>query len=222
MRMPMKARSIARLSTLVAASSLVLSACSSEITAPPTSSLSPTAANLTQTVRFNPSVAKKLVPSGKTQTYVFTIDPNVDNTLMMGAHAVTIPASAVCSLAGSSYGLGTWNTACTAERLPFTITATIFGNADGGRLEFSPALRFSPTTNVQIWMYSKKASPSDKAILSILYCPTMDKKSCYDESLTDASLAVDYNRKDNVVFRRIKHFSGYVVAEFLGVVPLDL
>ena len=92
MRMPMKARSIARLSTLVAASSLVLSACSSEVTAPP-STFSPTEANLTQSVRFNPSVGKKLVPNGRTETFVFTINPSVDNTLMMGAHALTIPAN---------------------------------------------------------------------------------------------------------------------------------
>lgn len=212
MRMPMKARSIARISTLVAASSLVLSACSSEVTAPP-STFSPTEANLTQSVRFNSSVGKKLVPNGRTETFVFTINPSVDNTLMMGAHALTIPASAVCSLVGSGYGAGTWDNACTAERAPFTITATIYGNTDGGRVEFQPALRFNPSTTVEIWMYSKKASASSTHILNILYCPTGEKKSCYDEALTDGSLVTNYNRKDNVVFRRIKHFSGYVVAE---------
>ena len=44
------------------------------------------------------------------------------------------------------------------------------------------------------------------------YCP--DRGKCVDESLTDSELLTHIDYSANVVFRRLKHFSGYMVAEF--------
>jgi len=43
------------------------------------------------------------------------------------------------------------------------------------------------------------------------YC---NAAGCVDESLTDPDLRSNVDVENKVVFRRIKHFSGYVVAEF--------
>jgi hypothetical protein len=48
----------------------------------------------------------------------------------------------------------------------------------------------------------------------VKYC---NESGCMDESLTDPSLISYVDTDSKVVFRRIKHFSGYVVAEFAGI-----
>ena len=45
----------------------------------------------------------------------------------------------------------------------------------------------------------------------MFYCP--DKGKCVDESLTDSDLTTYIDYPNNILFRRIKHFSGYTVAE---------
>jgi hypothetical protein len=50
------------------------------------------------------------------------------------------------------------------------------------------------------------------------YC---NETGCVDEAQMDADLRSNVDVENKVVFRRIKHFSGYVVAEF-SASPLSL
>jgi len=81
-------------------------------------------------------------------------------------------------------------------------------------IEFSPALRFDPAKSVVLSIYAPNASLKDAQTLAMLYCN--ESGTCMDESTTDADLVTHVDTTRDQVFRRIKHFSGYVVAENHG------
>jgi hypothetical protein len=68
-----------------------------------------------------------------------------------------------------------------------------------------------PRTEVVLYIYAKRASRKDARNFVMEYCG--DRGKCVDEADSDRDLATQVDRRKNVVFRRIKHFSGYVVAE---------
>ena len=212
--MPMMARH-ARPCTLLL-SALLLGACGGELTSPTAmrGGLTPDAASMAKGGVFSPGKGnKKVLAPGEVAVYTFTIDPNVDNQLDMGGiNALTLPANAVCA-AGSSYGTAYWDSSCAPATLPVTITATLTGTNTGkARVEFQPAMRFNPAASpVTLYMFAKHADAADAKAFTIQYCPTDKSHPCYDESLTDASLVTKFSTKQNEVYRRIKHFSGYVV-----------
>ena len=214
MRLPMMARSRAKTLTMLAAASLMLAACAGEATAP----VAPTLRTQERTSPFVPTDAQRALVGVVDGTYNFTINPAQTQMLRLGASGLYIPANAICELGTSSYGVGTWNDACTPQSEPMTITAVVRNAAtDHPSVEFQPALRFSPGS--QVWLYM---SVTDQATLDntkvLFYC---NETECMDESKTDADLVSYVDTKNFMVFRRIKHFSGYVVAEF-SANPLSL
>jgi hypothetical protein len=130
-----------------------------------------------------------------------------------------IPANSVCDLTTSSYGMGTWNDACTPQTDSMTITAVVRNAAtDHPSVEFQPALRFNPTK--QVWLYMAVTNQATLDATKVLYY--CNETSCVDESQADGDLKSYVDTKNFMVFRRIKHFSGYVVAEFsAGPLSLD-
>jgi hypothetical protein len=146
--------------------------------------------------------------------YTFRIDPRRDNILQFGKHSLWLPAHSVCDPATSGYGMGLWDTACSPLASAITITVKVRG-ASGGlpRVDFEPALRFSPDKAAYLTFSVKGKQAKDAAAMGILYCPTNSTKDCVDESLVDASLQTILDRPNKTVYRRIKHFSGYLVAE---------
>ena len=213
MRMPTKAHSTAPVAVMLVAGTLLLSACSGDISSP--TGLAPAAPSMANVpFHFNPGQGnKKVLGPGETVVYVFTIDPRRDNVLDMGTQLLEMPANSVCG-AGSGYGTGTWTKPCTPQTAPVTITATVIGTSTLPRVEFQPAMRFNPdAADVQLYMFAKHASASDARDFDILYCSGMSNSNCHDESKDDASLITKYSTRANEVFRKIRHFSGYVVAE---------
>ena len=214
MRLPTMARSRAKTLTMLAATSLMLAACAGEATAPVASTLR----TQERTSPFVPTDAQRALVGVTDGTYSFTIDPSQTQTLQLGASGLYIPANAICDVAASSYGVGTWNDSCSPQTAPMTITAVVRGAAtDHPSVEFQPALRFSPTT--QVWLYMAVTNQATLDATKVLfYC---NEAGCMDESTTDADLKSYVDTKNFMVFRRIKHFSGYVVAEF-SASPLSL
>lgn len=206
MRSPIHARKRSTL-FVVAAASVLLAACAGEATAPkPAQSPSQL-----RTSPFVPTALQKSLVGVSDGTYSFTIDPSADQSLSLGASHIDIPANAICALATSSYGPDHWNEDCTPETAPVTITAVVHNAAtDHPSVEFQPALRFSPATTVTLYLYVTDQASLDASKV-VKYC---NASGCIDESLTDPSLQSNVDMVNYVVFRRIKHFSGYVVAEF--------
>lgn len=214
MRLPMMARSrvsLVPLLTTVATASLLLAGCSGDATSP--SAAQPKSLSALRTSPFVPTGAQRALVGVSDGTYTFQIDPTQAQSLQFGASHLDIPANAVCDLATSSYGVGTWNDACAAQTDTFTITAVVKDAAtDHPSVEFQPALRFNPQTNVNLYLYVTDQTTLDNSKV-MKYC---NATGCVDESLTDPDLISNVDVENKVVFRRIKHFSGYVVAEFSG------
>ena len=213
MRLPMMARSrvsLVPLLTTVATASLLLAGCSGDATSPsaakPTQQLS-----VLKSSPFVPSGAQRALVGVSDGTYTYQIDPSEAQSLQFGASHLDIPANAVCDLATSTYGVGTWNDSCAAQTDTFTITAVVKDAAtDHPSVEFQPALRFNPASTVNLYLYVTDQATLDASKV-MKYC---NADGCVDESIADPDLRSNVDVENKVVFRRIKHFSGYVVAEF--------
>lgn len=180
-------------------SALLLAACSGDSTAP-------------SAARLQPVDASKALVGVVDGVYTFTIDPSQAQSIMLGASSLVLPASSVCTLATTSYGPDKWNDACVPEALPVTITAVVKNAATNHpSIEFAPAMRFNPATSVQLHLYVTNAETLGNMTV-MKYCGPFSAV-CVDESLTDSSLQTTVDAPAGLVSRRIKHFSGYVVAE---------
>ncbi len=180
-------------------SAMLLAACAGDSTSP-------------AAARMEPMDASKALVGVIDGVYNFTINPNEAQTIQLGASSLELPGGSVCTLATTSYGPDKWNDACTPESLPVTITAVVKNAATNHpSIEFAPAMRFNPARNVKLFLYVTNAETlSNMTVMK--YCGPFNVV-CVDESLSDSSLQTSVNAAAGLVSRRIKHFSGYVVAE---------
>ncbi|HEU4564575.1 MAG TPA: hypothetical protein VFS05_08000 [Gemmatimonadaceae bacterium] len=192
--------------SLALAGALMLAACSDN-------GVSPTA----PTSLRAPRPAAALLAVGDTVVTTFVYLPATGGTFTLGnGHKIVFPAFSVCDPLTSSYGPGTWDDPCAPAALPVTIVATAYTNAEGHpRVDFQPALRFVPTRLDRefVKLFFRDKSTSDPVFLSMLaieYCD--DAGNCVDEAASDRTLRTQLNASAGMVWRRIKHFSGYNVA----------
>ncbi len=173
------------------------------------------------TSSFTPTASKVLfaIPNG---VYTFTVQPRTDALLNIGGTSrLYVPADGICSLVGSGYGPTTWDAPCTPTNVPVVITVKSTG-AGGAtpRLEFQPALRFNPKKSVTLFMFGKNVTRAEAASWAILYCPaSAPGGTCINEADKDRSLTSYVDPTSSVVFRRIKHFSDFLLTS--GYVILD-
>ena len=143
----------------------------------------------------------------------FRVDNAYGTTQRLDDHVINIPAGAICDLATSGYGSDYWNNSCTPMRGSIVVTATVLKGLDGAPyIDFQPAMRFAPNKEVMLFFRDAKGGEQN---LSVKYCNNL--AICVDESLNDASLK-PFRINRYIVGRRLKHFSGYVIAyEGLGL-----
>ena len=187
------------------------------------SSLAPSVANLSRGPGQNASSPDMSQPG----TFNITIDPTTSNTLAFGASKVVIPANAICEIGSSSYGPEFWNAPCDPQTSKVQLQITVSKTSLGTSVDFSPNLRFSPQTNVQITLSAPQVQMQDAKDWVILYCATSTSTTsgngsggsgsgngtkCVNEALTDKDLNtfVDYDLQQ--LTRRVKHFSMYTVS----------
>lgn len=204
---PTQARTVAARFTLIAGA-MFLGACSGEVTAP---AAAPPRAIEARSM-FVPSASAKALIGVADGTYSVTFDPTRDQAFSLGPNHLEIPGNSVCDLVTSGYGAAYWNHGCTPQTLPVTLTVVIKNAASANpSVDFYPAMRFNPDKNVRLFMYAPNVSSTDAKNWLMYYCS--DLGQCVDESLTDSALVTYIDYSHNVLFRRIKHFSGYTVAE---------
>jgi hypothetical protein len=137
----------------------------------------------------------------------FRVENAKGATQKIGDHVINIPANAICALGTSGYGPDYWNNSCSPMKGSVVITATILAGPDGEPyVDFQPAMRFAPNKEVTLFFRDGKEGTKN---LTIKYCNNLG--NCIDESLNDPSLA-PFRVGRSIVGRRVKHFSGYVVA----------
>ena len=215
MRLPMMARYPITLLSVLVLTSTLLTGCAGESTAPNAPALS---SKLT-TSPFVPTDAQRALVGASDGTYSFSIDPTREQVLAIGASQLSIPANAICDLATSSYGAAHWNDACSLQTDTLTITAVVKNAAtDHPSIDFQPAMRFSPDKSVSLYIVASNQATVDASRV-MKYCGAT---SCVDESVSDADLKSFVDVENKVVFRRIKHFSGYVIAQLTETVDAVL
>jgi hypothetical protein len=150
--------------------------------------------------------------SGATE---FTVGPR-GGIFFAGNHAVVFPANSICDPAKSSYGVGTWDSACTPITSSIKVKAEV--RVLNGRtwVDFKTPLRFVPTNDasrrVWLFMYTPSAvgASGDLSRFNILYATSIGG-TVVDEAATDPSLRSYVDVRTGVTARIIKHFSGYVI-----------
>jgi hypothetical protein len=203
MRLPMMARYRVSTLTALALSAMLLAGCAGDSIAP-----AKVQTSQVKTSPFVPTAAQKALVGVSDGSYQFEIDPSKDERLQLGASRLEIPANSVCNIAESTYGPAFWNDECALQTEPFTVTAVVRNAAtDHPSVDFEPALRFSPSKQVELYLYVTDQATLDASRV-VKYC---NAEGCVDESIDDSSVASSVDLENRVVFRRIKHFSGFII-----------
>ncbi|MDQ6633195.1 MAG: hypothetical protein M3Z10_00360 [Gemmatimonadota bacterium] len=148
-------------------------------------------------------------------SFQVTIDPHARNELHFGSYTLSLPANSVCRFADSGYGIDAFDDSCAVESGPITIRAKLSVDTDGRqRIDLQPRMRFTPNKSVVLSKYVGQAALLSADSWRILFCPAAaDLQGCVDESLLDESLTTRIDFERGLIYRRIKHFSGYLAAE---------
>ena len=134
----------------------------------------------------------------------------------VGNHAVYFPAHSICDPATSSYGEGTWDAPCDVVKGSVRIHAEVRTAKLGTWVDFTPSLRFAPSTNPNKWVWIYMYTPSalgaaDLSKFGVLYAKSMGAPGV-DEASTDATLRTYVDTFGGLSSRRIKHFSGFMTS----------
>lgn len=196
-------------STLV--TMLVIAGCTDSVVTSPEATSGSTAPMM-MAPTGSPQLSLGGASSGNTSAD-FTVGPQ-GGTFFIGNNAVVFPAKAICDPALSSYGPGTWDSPCEALSKPITIHAEVRTAKLGTWVDFTPALRFAPSTQSQKWVYLYMYTPgvigaTDISKFGILYAPSLGAKGI-DEAALDPTVKTYVDSWGGLTMRRIKHFSGYL------------
>jgi hypothetical protein len=144
-------------------------------------------------------------------THTFTYHPDRPLVQALGDHWIMFPANAVCDPARSTYGPTQWDAPCPRLESPITITAVVsLGRNGRPYIEFTPEMRFVPSGDPSRWVHLFVQDPSASILDQnrLLYCVGL---KCWDESKTDPTMRSMLLFSSKIIWRRIKHFSGYHV-----------
>ena len=202
---------------LVGAVAALAVACTDSTVAPARSANSLSAA-------ASPSLSAGGANQNRTLSGTIELSPN-GGTYHVGDFDIVMPAGAVCDPATTKYGARYWDNDCTA--LTRSITVSVIASKQGKRVsvDFQPDLRFRPAAGwvvIQTSAYSdlltsasvRQLSPTAAFFenFSIQYAPTGGGRPLNEfRSTGDASLLTHVDLRTGLVWRRVKHFSGYTV-----------
>lgn len=137
----------------------------------------------------------------------------------IGVHGVWFPANSICDPALSSYGPSEWDKPCTTITAPIRIRAEIREHNGLPYVVFTPDIRFAPATRkgkdvdpkkfVNLYMYVGQSSAS--GAYDIRWVANEGARPV-TEAESDPSMQTKRMFGGQVVYRRVKHFSGYLVA----------
>lgn len=145
-----------------------------------------------------------------------TVDPNVSRSYAFGQNWIYFPAHSICDPATSGYDTTLWDTPCTPLRTPMEVTVHWSNRGGLAYARFSPELRFVPADQWSVFRWVILSLHDQKRIhdvedYHILY-DAGGSTGWIDEATTDPTLHAWIDRPTNSVSRRIKHFSGYMLA----------
>ena len=196
---------------------LTIAACSDTGTAPQASPASARSATALSAPAFDYSSAGRY----GAQSADFTLTAAGGSFDIGSLFTVNFPANSVCDPTQSTYGDGQWDAPCVTlgadQSIQLHAKAVLTPN--GLKVDFSPHLRFAPSANVTLStsvfasMLTQNSGyfahhPEALSSLVLNYAPSIDGKPIED-FLTDPSVVTHIDLTTGLVWRRVKHFSGY-------------
>jgi hypothetical protein len=159
----------------------------------------------------------------------FTVTPS-GGWFVLGRNAIYFPPNSICDPRKSTYGPTEWDKPCPTLTAPIDIHAEMRNDLNDTQwIDFSPSLRFAPAPKkgkqtdryVYLYMYSPKAVNADgeseqqfalemEQRYALLWTPALGVPGV-DESVTDKTLKTHVYDTYGILYRRIKHFTGYQV-----------
>lgn len=183
-------------SVAIAAAFVAVTNCSESAT-------SPTSAN-----SLNPSFSRHSGQGGHGRSDGFDAGVNGSTFTLDGGSQINFSSSSICQLGKSGYGASYWNSGCDAATNNVHITWTSSNTASGHpRYDFQPAMRFVPGHDVILVIYDPIAANNPNSYIA--YCN--DANVCVNEGLTDHNLITYHDTGKGIIWRKIRHFSGYAV-----------
>jgi len=145
----------------------------------------------------------------------FTVTPS-GGMFTLGNHAVYFPDHAICDPETSNYGPEHWDEPCQPLDRPIDFHAEVRMGADGRTwVDFTPSVRFVPSDdpNQAVWMLMKAGQDITVDNYQTFGMEWMRSgpDDVVNEAATDPSLKTYVDTEHDIVFRRIKHFTGYIV-----------
>lgn len=134
-------------------------------------------------------------------------------TFVLGVHSIVFPANSICD-PSSSYGVTEWDAPCVPADTNLTFHVELRRDATGlSWMDFTPSVRFVPSDDAEEWvvLFMNLRANSDtvaEKLPPILWSPAIGAAGV-DEAATDSSLRTYHIPETGIVYRRIKHFSGY-------------
>lgn len=145
----------------------------------------------------------------------FTVTPT-GGTFVLGPHAIHFPANSICDPETSSYGVTEWDAPCTPATGDIDIHAEVRMVNGYATVEFTPNLRFVPTENsmdyVWLLMKSEEARTGDLRAFAIFWAADVGG-DLINEAAADSTMKTYVWQSGGVAFRRIKHFTSYVIRD---------
>jgi hypothetical protein len=179
-----------------------------------------------QTISGNP-VLRALVVA---QSVDFVIPSGGGSVNLLNAYTLNFPAGAVCDPNAqdtqTGYANKQWDAPCTVATGDVAVRATLKWSNGNLYADFSPALRFVPGkvvtigTNVLAGTVQAQASAGITDGWAIAYASGIEAAASFD-AVDDASLRTVVVGSTGRIWRRIKHFSGYMINTAEGYVPCD-
>lgn len=146
----------------------------------------------------------------------FEIGPGAGSA-RIGQFTLEYGANAVCDPETSGYGPNFFKKSCTPLGKSITITAKFW--TEGGRhyTDFSPDIRFNPATDVTVSVslpeiIGKRLKRHEMLKYGIFYVRQIGNTRLFiDEAWGDPDLRTHFDTNNGVVWRKVRHFSGYVI-----------
>jgi hypothetical protein len=144
----------------------------------------------------------------------FFVGPN-GGLFYAGNNAVVFPSGSVCDPATSSYGPSTWDSPCTPLQTTLKVHAEVRRSDGRTWVDFTPSLRFVPSTNSSKWVWMVMYTPdaagtTDLSKYNILWARSIGGETV-DETTSDPTMRTYVDNVSGLSLRRIKHFSGFTI-----------
>ena len=173
----------------------------------------------------SPSLSAGGINQNRTLVGTIELSPN-GGTYHVGDFDIVLPAGAVCDPATTKYGARHWDEDCTPAASSITVNVIAKKQGKQVSVDFQPDLRFRPDAGwvvIQTNAFSdvltspavRQLSPKSGFFesFSIQYVPTGSSRQLNEfRSTGDPSMLTHVDLRSGLVWRRVKHFSGYIVS----------